>query len=112
MEFKEWNNFKLGDWSKGIHVRDFIISNYTPYLGDESFLEGPTEATSKLWSRVLEFYKEEKEHGGVLDIDTDTISTISAHAPGYIDSYRSHEGASDPLDRWHGPCGNCHSEQS
>ena len=85
MEFKEWNKFKNGDWQKEINVRDFIQNNYTPYEGDSSFLTGTTEKTKKLWNEVLELYKKEKEsNGGVLDIDTKTVSTISAHNAGYI----------------------------
>ena len=85
MEFKEWNKFKNGDWQKEINVRDFIQNNYTPYEGDSSFLTGTTEKTQKLWDEVLELYKKEKEsNGGVLDIDTKTVSTISAHNAGYI----------------------------
>ena len=86
MDFEQWKNFKKGDWQTEINVRDFIQRNYTPYTGDESFLSGPTEKTKKLWDEVLELYK--KEHnskGGVLDIDTKTISTITAHNAGYID---------------------------
>lgn len=84
MEFKEWEGFKKGKWKNEIDVRSFIQSNYTPYEGGAEFLEGPTESTKKLWDEVLELYKKEKENGGVLDIDTKTISTISAHEAGYI----------------------------
>jgi len=86
MKFDEWNGFKKGEWNSEINVRDFIQRNYTPYEGDSSFLVGPTKKTTKLWNEVLELYK--KEHasqGGVLDIDTKTISTISSHDAGYID---------------------------
>ena len=86
MKFDEWNGFKKGEWNSEINVRDFIQRNYTPYEGDCSFLVGPTKKTTKLWNEVLELYK--KEHasqGGVLDIDTKTISTISSHDAGYID---------------------------
>ena len=86
MKFEEWNGFKKGEWNSEINVRDFIQRNYTPYEGDSSFLVGPTKKTTKLWNEVLELYK--KEHasqGGVLDIDTKTISTISSHDAGYID---------------------------
>ena len=86
MNFKQWEKFEKGDWQREINVRDFIQRNYTPYEGDESFLTGPTEKTKKLWDEVLELYK--KEHnaeGGVLDIDTKTISTVSSHEAGYID---------------------------
>ncbi len=86
MEFKQWNNFKNGDWKHEINVRDFIQNNYTPYEGDSTFLASTTDKTKKLWDKVLELYKKEKEsNGGVLDIDTKTISTVSAHEAGYID---------------------------
>ena len=86
MEFKQWNGFKGGDWKEVINVRDFIQHNYTPYEGDSNFLEKTTEKTDKLWNEVLELYKKEHEsEGGVLDIDTKTISTVSAHDAGYID---------------------------
>ena len=86
MNFKEWKDFATGDWQKRIDVRDFIQKNYTPYEGDSSFLVGATEKTKKLWDKVLALYKKEKEStGGVLDIDTKTISTVSAYEAGYID---------------------------
>ncbi len=86
MEFKQWNGFKGGDWKEEINIRDFIQHNYTPYEGDSNFLEKTTEKTDKLWNEVLELYKKEHEsEGGVLDIDTKTISTVSAHDAGYID---------------------------
>ena len=86
MEFKEWKDFKSGEWQTEINVRDFIQKNYTPYEGDEKFLEDPTEKTEKLWNEVLELYKKEKESKcGVLDIDTKTPSTIDGYAAGYID---------------------------
>ena len=86
MNFEQWKDFKKGDWKDEINVRDFIQHNYTPYEGDSSFLSGATDKTKKLWDEVLDLYK--KEHnskGGVLDIDTKTPSTISAHEAGYID---------------------------
>ena len=70
---------------KNINVRDFIVKNYTPYSGDESFLTKPTKNTVKLWNELLEKMKVERERGGVYDIDNKTISTITAHNPGYID---------------------------
>lgn len=86
MKFEQWNKFQPGDWQKEINVRDFIQRNYTPYEGDSSFLKGTTEKTQKLWNEVLELYKKEKESkGGVLDIDTKTVSTVAAHDAGYID---------------------------
>ena len=86
MKFDAWNDFEKGDWQSEINVRDFIQRNYTPYVGDSSFLASPTEKTKKLWDEVLELYKQEKAApGGVLDIDTKTVSTVAAHDAGYID---------------------------
>ena len=85
MKFEQWNGFTLGDWQDEINVRDFIQKNYTPYEGDSSFLAGATEKTKKLWDEVLELYqKEHDSEGGVLDIDTKTVSTVSSHEAGYI----------------------------
>lgn len=80
-----WRDFLGYKWKQNIDVRDFIVSNYTEYLGDDSFLEGPTEATTKLWDEVMELTKKERDNGGVLEMDTDTISTITSHGPGYLD---------------------------
>ena len=86
MKFNQWDNFQKGDWQDEINVRDFIQKNYTPYEGDSSFLVGTTEKTKKLWDEVLELYKKEHDsEGGVLDIDTKTVSTVSSHDAGYID---------------------------
>ena len=86
MKFDAWNDFEKGDWQSEINVRDFIQRNYTPYEGDSNFLANPTEKTKKLWDEVLELYKQEKAApGGVLDIDTKTVSTVAAHDAGYID---------------------------
>ncbi len=86
MKFEQWNGFEKGDWQSEINVRDFIQRNYTPYEGDSTFLAGPTEKTKKLWDEVLELYKKEKaSKGGVLDIDTKTISSVNSHEAGYID---------------------------
>ena len=86
MKFEQWEGFEKGDWQNEINVRDFIQRNYTPYEGDSTFLAGPTEKTKKLWDEVLELYKKEKaSKGGVLDIDTKTISSVNAYEPGYID---------------------------
>lgn len=79
-----WNSFVGGVWQKEINVRDFIQKNYTPYDGDESFLEGPTEATKELWAQVMELSEEERKKGGVLDMDTKIISQITSHGPGYL----------------------------
>lgn len=81
----EWEGFVTGKWSEGVNVRDFIQKNYTLYEGDESFLEGPTEATKKLWDEVSELSKKEREAGGVLDMDTKIVSTITSHKAGYLD---------------------------
>ena len=81
----EWEGFEPGRWSNtSVNVRDFIHKNITPYEGDESFLEGPTEATTKLWEQVMELTRQEREAGGVLDMDTKIISTITSHGPGYL----------------------------
>ncbi|MCI8443991.1 MAG: formate C-acetyltransferase [Clostridia bacterium] len=85
MKFEQWKDFQKGDWESEINVRDFIQKNYTPYEGDRSFLAGTTDKTKKLWDEVLALYqKEHDSEGNVLDIDTKTISTISAHEAGYI----------------------------
>ena len=83
--YEGWAGFNGGTWTKEINVRSFIKHNYTPYDGDEAFLEGPTEDTVSLWEQVLELTKLERERGGVLDMDTKVISTITSHAPGYLD---------------------------
>ena len=82
---EQWNDFKTGSWTKSIDVRNFIQTNYTAYEGDSSFLAGATEATTKLWAEVSELFKKERENGGVLDVDTETISGINEYNPGYID---------------------------
>ncbi len=82
----EWDGFTAGRWSNtSVNVRDFIQKNITPYDGDASFLEGPTEATKKLWAQVMELSRQEREAGGVLDMDTKIISTITSHSAGYLD---------------------------
>ena len=80
-----WDGFVGGDWQRQIDVRDFIQRNYTPYDGDESFLAEATGATNALWSEVMGLFQEEREHGGVLDMDTKVVSTITSHPAGYID---------------------------
>ena len=83
---EEWAGFKAGRWcNTSVNVRDFIQHNYTPYDGNEEFLSGPTAATKKLWDEVMELSKKEREAGGVLDMDTKIVSTITSHGPGYID---------------------------
>ena len=81
---KEWNGFVGGKWQREVNVRNFIQKNYTLYEGDDSFLEGPTEATNKLWEQVLDLSKQEREAGGVLDMDTKVVSGITSHEAGYL----------------------------
>ena len=81
----EWNGFIGGEWEREVNVRDFIQKNYHPYDGDESFLAPPTQNTKDLWDQVMELSRKEREAGGVLDMDTKVISTITSHAPGYLD---------------------------
>lgn len=84
--YDAWEGFVPGKWCEDeVNVRDFIQKNYTPYEGDASFLEGPTEATTKLWKIVCDLSKKEREAGGVLKADTDIISTVDSHEPGYLD---------------------------
>ena len=80
-----WRDFTHGNWNHAIDVRDFIQKNYTPYEGDESFLAGPTEATTKLWADVMNLFAQETANGGVIDMDTKVVSTITSHKAGYID---------------------------
>lgn len=80
-----WDGFVGGNWQKAIDVRDFIQRNYTPYDGDDSFLAGPTEATTELWADVMDLFAQETANGGVLDMDTKQVSTITSHEAGYID---------------------------
>ena len=82
----QWEGFAPGRWSNGsVNVRDFIKKNYTPYDGDESFLAPPSEDTKKLWAEVLDLFEQERAKGGVLDMDTKIVSTITSHPAGYID---------------------------
>ncbi|MCH5297767.1 MAG: formate C-acetyltransferase [Ruminococcus sp.] len=82
--FKQWEGFEGSIWKKEVNTRDFIQKNYCPYDGDASFLEGPTEATDKLWGILQQLQKEERAKGGVLDMDTSIVSTLTSHKPGYI----------------------------
>ncbi|MBR6854122.1 MAG: formate acetyltransferase, partial [Fibrobacter sp.] len=79
-----WKGFRGGRWQEEINVRDFIQKNYTAYDGDKSFLQGPTEATNKLWGQLQDLQKREIAKGGVLDMDTDVVSTLTSHPAGYI----------------------------
>ena len=81
----EWRDFSGGVWEREINVRDFIQKNYTPYDGDDTFLAGPTQATKDLWTQVMDLTAKEREAGGVLDMDTKIVSTITSHGPGYLD---------------------------
>ena len=81
----EWSNFVGGLWESEINVRDFIQKNYKPYDGDESFLVGPTEATEKLWGKLKELQKEERSKGGVLDMETEVVTSLTAYGAAYID---------------------------
>ena len=83
--FEEWDGFETATWCREVNVRSFIQHNYTPYDGNEDFLEGPTQDTLDLWKQVGELTKEEIARGGVLDMDTEVISTITSHGPGYLD---------------------------
>ncbi len=85
VDFEQWNGFKGDRWKEKIDVRNFISMNYTPYDGDASFLEAPTEATDKLWGKLQELQKEERAKGGVLDMETEVVTGITAYGPGYID---------------------------
>ena len=84
-QFKEWDGFERATWCREVNVRSFIQHNYTPYDGNEDFLEGPTQDTLDLWDQVCALTKEEIAKGGVLDMDTEIISTITSHGPGYLD---------------------------
>ena len=85
LEKEQWEGFEGRLWKEEINVRDFIQKNYKPYDGDESFLAAPTDATNKLWSRLQELQKEERAKGGVLDMETEVVSSLTSYGPGYID---------------------------
>ena len=82
---EQWQGFKGAKWQDEVDVRDFIQNNYTPYNGDESFLEGPTDSTNELWGELQKLQKEERAKGGVLDMETEVVSSITAYEPGYLD---------------------------
>ena len=85
IDFEQWQGFEGRIWKEEVNVRDFIQKNYTPYNGDESFLAGPTEATDKLWGALQKLQKAERAKGGVLDMETEVVSGLTAYGPGYID---------------------------
>ena len=92
VDFTQWEGFEGRIWKEEVNTRDFIQKNYTPYDGDSSFLAGPTDATDKLWGKLQELQKEERAKGGVLDMDTEIVSTLTSHKPGYIcEEYRDLE---------------------
>ncbi|MDD9266770.1 formate C-acetyltransferase [Paenibacillus sp. GCM10023248] len=84
VHMNSWRGFTKGKWEHQVDVKDFIDTNVTPYTGNHAFLAGPTEATEELWRMVSELTRKERENGGVLDVDVNTVSTITSHAPGYI----------------------------
>ena len=88
MTHENWNGFKGGAWQNEINVRDFIQLNYKEYKGDASFLAGATQRTSSVMSKVQELFKLERQKGGVLDVDENTVSSLTSFAPGYIDNIR------------------------
>lgn len=81
---EQWQGFEKGTWTKEVNVRDFILKNFTPYEGTDSFLAEATSATKQLWEQVMELSSQERENGGVLDMDTKNVSTITSHGPGYL----------------------------
>ena len=85
MESTAWNGFVGGKWQEEVNLRDFIQKNYTLYEGDDSFLADATQDTKDLWQMVLDLSKKEREAGGVLDMDTKVVSTLTSHGPGYLD---------------------------
>ena len=93
MEHKNWDGFKSGVWMDEINVRDFIQQNYKAYEGDDSFLAGATERTNDMMKKVNGLFQLERQYGGVLDIDTTTVSSLTHYAPGYVD-----EGATGFLE--------------
>ena len=85
LQKEQWQGFNGRIWREEINLREFIQDNYTPYDGDASFLEEPTEATNKLWGKLQELQKEERAKGGVLDMETEVVTSLTAYGPGYID---------------------------
>ena len=81
---EQWQGFRGRLWKEEVNLRDFIQNNYTPYDGDEGFLSGPTEATDTLWGALQELQKQERAKGGVLDMETEVVSTLTSYGPGYI----------------------------
>jgi formate C-acetyltransferase len=84
-EFEQWNGFEGRLWKEEVNVRDFIQNNYTQYDGDEEFLAEPTDATNRLWGKLQELQKAERAKNGVLDMETEIVTSLTAYGPGYID---------------------------
>ena len=84
LQKEQWQGFNGRIWREEVNLREFIQDNYTPYDGDASFLEGPTEATNTLWDELQKLQKAERDKGGVLDMDTEIVSSLTSHKPGYI----------------------------
>ena len=109
-----WEGFVTGKWNKEINLRDFIQLNYTPYTGDDSFLAGPTQATKELWDQVMDLSAQERAKGGVLDMDTSVVSTITSHAAGYLDKSKEKIvgfQTDNPFKRSLQPCGGIRMAQ-
>lgn len=105
---EQWQGFKGSKWQDEVDVRDFIQNNYKPYDGDESFLEGPTESTNTLWEKLQKLQKEERAKGGVLDMETEVVSSLTAYGPGYLDKDLEKVvglQTDKPLKRAFMPCG-------
>ena len=104
---EQWEGFSGENWRHSIDVRDFIQENYTPYEGDESFLEGPTEATNTLWEKLQELQKEERAKGGVLDMETEVVTSLTAYVQKISTSERAYRPACGYTFRW-GAADACH----
>ena len=104
MKFEQWNGFYGEEWQNEVNVRQFIQDNYTPYTGDASFLAGPTARTSALMDKLNVLFKQESDNGGLLDIDTMTVSSLTSYAPGYLDKEKELVGmylSAHPLDPYY-----------
>ena len=99
MEHNNWNGFKKGAWQDEINVRDFIQTNYNPYSGDNAFLASATPRTKELMKKVELLFALERQNGGVLDIDTATVSSLTSFAPGYIDKANELEQNATATDK-------------
>ena len=93
VDFEQWNGFEGRLWKEEVNVRDFIQNNYTQYDGDEEFLAEPTDATNRLWGKLQELQKAERAKNGVLDMETEIVTSLTAYGPGYIDEELKRSGA-------------------